>query len=107
VAAAPFDKDAEAVNANATWNWSELNTRDPEAAKRFYGTVFGWQASTVELGGQESVMWLLPGYGDFLETLDPGVRRRHEDSGAPEGFSDAIAWCQHRRPTTSARRTGA
>jgi hypothetical protein len=23
---------AEAVNANGTWNWSELNTRDPEAA---------------------------------------------------------------------------
>lgn len=85
-------KGAEVVNASATWNWSELNTRDPEAAKSFYGTVFGWKARTVELGGQESVMWLLPGYGDFLETLDPGVRRRHEDFGAPEGFSDAIAW---------------
>jgi predicted enzyme related to lactoylglutathione lyase len=34
-------KGAEAVNANATWNWSELNTRDPDAAKSFYGTVFG------------------------------------------------------------------
>jgi uncharacterized protein len=85
-------KGAEAVNANATWNWSELNTRDLEAAKSFYGAVFGWKASTVELGGQESVMWRLPGYGDFLETLDPGVRRRHEDFGAPEGFSDAIGW---------------
>jgi uncharacterized protein len=85
-------KGAEAVNANATWNWSELNTRDPEAAKSFYGTVFGWKASTVELGGHESIMWLLPGYGDLLEKLDPGLRRRHEDFGTPEGFSDAIAW---------------
>ena len=22
--------------------WNELNTRDPEAAKQFYGAVFGW-----------------------------------------------------------------
>jgi predicted enzyme related to lactoylglutathione lyase len=85
-------KGAEAVNANATWNWSELNTRGPEAATSFYGRVFGWKASAVELGGHESVMWLLPGYGDFLERLDPGLRRRHEDFGTPEGFSDAIAW---------------
>jgi hypothetical protein len=31
-------------------------------------------------------MWLLPGYGDFLERLDHGLRRRHEDFGTPEGF---------------------
>ena len=24
--------------------WNELNTRDPDAAKDFYGSVFGWDA---------------------------------------------------------------
>lgn len=100
-------KGAEAVNANATWNWSELNTRGPEAATSFYGRVFGWKASAVELGGHESVMWLLPGYGDFLERLDPGLRRRHETSGPPRASRTRLPGCQHRRPTTSARRTGA
>lgn len=85
-------KGAEPVHANATWNWSGSTPATPEAAKSFYGTVFGWKASTIELGGHESIMWLLPGYSDFLEKLDPGLRRRHEDFGTPEGFSDAIAW---------------
>jgi predicted enzyme related to lactoylglutathione lyase len=31
------------VNETDTLVWNELNTRDPEAAKRFYGDVFGWQ----------------------------------------------------------------
>jgi hypothetical protein len=60
-------------------NWSELN------AKSFYGAA-------VELGNDEAVMWRMPGDGDFLETLDPDIRRRHEDVGAPEGSTDAIAW---------------
>jgi predicted enzyme related to lactoylglutathione lyase len=33
----------------------------------------------------------MPGYGDFLETIDPGVRQRHADAGAPEGFTDVVA----------------
>lgn len=33
---------AEVVNEAGAVVWNELNTRDPEAAKSFYGTVFGW-----------------------------------------------------------------
>lgn len=32
------------------------------------------------------------GYAEFLQTLDPDLRRRHADAGVPEGFSDAVAW---------------
>jgi predicted enzyme related to lactoylglutathione lyase len=32
-------------------NWSELNTRDPEAAKSFYGSVFGWRFEEQEFEG--------------------------------------------------------
>jgi len=33
---------AEIVNESNAVVWNELNTRDPEAAKSFYGDVFGW-----------------------------------------------------------------
>ncbi len=33
---------AEIVNESNAVAWNELNTRDPEAAKSFYGAVFGW-----------------------------------------------------------------
>jgi predicted enzyme related to lactoylglutathione lyase len=38
-------KEAGAVN------WAELNTRDPEAAKAFYGSVFGWEFEDQEFEG--------------------------------------------------------
>jgi uncharacterized protein len=91
-------KGAQLVNEPGTWNWSDLNTRDMAAARSFYGTVFGWQATPVDFGGGESYMWRMPGYGDFLERRNPGVRQRHEAAGAPEGFTDAIAWLQPMSP---------
>lgn len=33
---------ARIVNEAGALVWNELNTRDPEAAKQFYGAVFGW-----------------------------------------------------------------
>ncbi|MDQ6848350.1 MAG: VOC family protein [Candidatus Dormibacteraeota bacterium] len=35
---------AELFNAPGAMTWNELGTRDVEAAKRFYGAVFGWTA---------------------------------------------------------------
>jgi uncharacterized protein len=85
-------KGAQLVNEPGTWNFSELNTRDPEGAKAFYGTVFGWEADTLDFGEGQTTMWRLPGYGDFLERRDPDLRRRMAADGAPEGFEDAVAW---------------
>jgi uncharacterized protein len=34
---------AELVNEKGTFGWNELETRDPAAAKSFYGAVFGWE----------------------------------------------------------------
>jgi predicted enzyme related to lactoylglutathione lyase len=86
-------KGAELVNEPGTWNWSDLNTRDPEGAKSFYGSVFGWEADTGVLEGVgDYTMWRLPGYGEFLEASDPDLRRRQADAGAPTGFADAIGW---------------
>ena len=81
---------AEVVNGPGAWNWSSLSTADPEAAQRFYGQVFGWEFTPTEMGG--SIMVRRPGYADYLESIDPGVKARHKANGAPEGFTDSIAW---------------
>jgi predicted enzyme related to lactoylglutathione lyase len=82
------------VNEPGTWVSSDLNTRDLEGAKAFFGAMFGWELTPIDFGLGESGMWRLPGYSDFLERIDPGVRQRHTDAGAPEGFTDAIGWLQ-------------
>jgi predicted enzyme related to lactoylglutathione lyase len=80
---------AELVNEPGTWNWSILHTPDPAQAAAFYGEVFGWE---VDLADGAPSLVRLPGYADFLERFDPGLRQRHADYGAPEGFSDAVGW---------------
>jgi uncharacterized protein len=85
---------AQLVNAPGSWNWSDLQTRDVEAAKAFYGAVFGWEYLEVDLGAGPSSMIRVPGYGDHLEALNPGTLASHKEHGAPEGFSDAIGWMQ-------------
>jgi uncharacterized protein len=83
---------AQLVNEHATWNFNELNTRDPGAAQTFYRAVFGWEATTLFTGNGGFTMWRRPGYGDFLAERDPEIRERQAEGGAPEGFEDAVAW---------------
>ena len=94
-------RGAESVNAPGTWNFSELHTDDVDGAARFYGEVFGWELSEVDMGAGPATMVRLPGYADFLERFDPGIRQRHADFGAPPGFSDCVAWFQPRDPDTA------
>jgi predicted enzyme related to lactoylglutathione lyase len=42
---------AELVNEPGAISWNELNTRDPEGAKAFYGAVFGWSFEDAEFEG--------------------------------------------------------
>jgi predicted enzyme related to lactoylglutathione lyase len=81
-------KGARIVNEPGSLNFNNLNTRDPEAARAFYGSVFGW--TTLDWGGGSSA-WLLPGYSDHLEELNPGFKKGMAEMGAPAGFEDAVA----------------
>jgi uncharacterized protein len=81
-------KGAQIVNEPGSLNFNGLNTRNVERARLFYGSVFGWE--TLGLGDGADA-WRLPGYGDFLEQSDPGLRKRMAESGAPEGFEDVVA----------------
>jgi predicted enzyme related to lactoylglutathione lyase len=91
-------RGAQLVNAPGSWNWSNLNTPDADGAMRFYASVFEWEFSEVDFGAGASWMVRKPGYADFLEVGNPGIRERHAAAGAPPGFTDAIGWLQ---PTPS------
>jgi predicted enzyme related to lactoylglutathione lyase len=41
---------AELVNEPGAFAWSELGTRDPSAARAFYGTVFDWDVEDHDMG---------------------------------------------------------
>jgi uncharacterized protein len=84
-------RGAQIVNEHGSINFNDLNTRDPESAKSFYGAVFGWQ--TLELPGGFQV-WTLPGYGDHLEEDNPDLRKNMGEMDAPEGFEDVVASLQ-------------
>jgi predicted enzyme related to lactoylglutathione lyase len=79
---------ARIVNEHGSLNFNGLNTRDPEAAKAFYGAVFGW--GTMPMGGGAEA-WTLPGYGDHLELGNPELREQMAAVGAPAGFEDVVA----------------
>jgi uncharacterized protein len=81
-------KGARIVNEPGSLNFNNLNTRDTEGAKRFYGSVFGWETLPMSNGAEA---WRLPGYGDYLESLTPGLRQGMADMGAPAGFEDVVA----------------
>ena len=82
---------AQLVNEPGTWNFSDLNTRDPEGAARFYSSVFDWEVDAFEMGEVDFTIFRLPGYGDFLEQTDPELRQRLAADGGPDGFADAVA----------------
>ena len=82
------NKGSQIVNEHGSNNFNNLNTRDLERAKAFYGAVFGWETLELDRGAR---MWTLPGYGDHLEELSPGLRKGMEEMGAPKGFEDVVA----------------
>jgi predicted enzyme related to lactoylglutathione lyase len=55
-------RGAQLVNEPSAWAMSRLSTDDTEAAKRFYGTVFGWDHETFGARGAEMTLWKVPGY---------------------------------------------
>jgi len=80
-------RGARIVNEHGSVNFNDLNTRDAETAKAFYGAVFGWQ--TLEIPGG-FLGWTLPGYGDHLERDNPDLRKNVAEVGGPEGFEDVV-----------------
>ncbi len=81
------NRGAAVVNEPGSLNFNNLNVRDLDVARAFYGAVFGWEA--IDIGG--GLGWALPGYGDFLEARNPGMREGMAAMGAPDRFEDVVA----------------
>jgi uncharacterized protein len=67
---------AEIVTEPGALSWNELNTRDPEAAKAFYGAVFGWDFEDNDMGEMGSYTTLKLGdamVGGMLDMAGRGV----------------------------------
>lgn len=80
-------RGAAVVNEHGAVNFNNLHTRDADAARAFYGAVFGWEILDIGAGR----VWALPGYGDLLERRNPGMREGMAAMGAPERFEDVVA----------------
>ena len=80
-------KGARVINEHGALNFNGLATDDLEAARLFYGSVFGWRVLGV---GESFQAWALAAYGDHLEQLQPGNRQRTAEMGVP-GFEDVVA----------------
>ncbi len=69
---------AEIVNEHGAFCWSELTTRDTEAAKQFYGKIFSWGA--VQVGDPDANPpydyhgWTLGGSTDFSDMVGGMIR---------------------------------
>jgi predicted enzyme related to lactoylglutathione lyase len=72
---------AQLVNEPSAWSMSALNTDDPDAAKRFYTEVFGWDTKSFDMGGAELVMWTVPGYVGARAAGPARRRRGHAAAG--------------------------
>jgi len=77
-------RGAAVVNEHGSLNFNNLSTRDLAGAQAFYGAVFGWEVI-------HDSFWAMPGYGDFLERRNPGMRAGMVEMGAPERFEDVVA----------------
>ncbi len=76
------------VNEPGALSWNELNTRDLEGAKSFYGAVFGWGFEENDMGEMGKYTTILHGdsrTGEILQVRSPvgGILNMNE-RGVPE-----------------------
>jgi uncharacterized protein len=67
---------AEVVNEPGALSWNELNTRDLEAAREFYGAIFGWTFEARDMGAAGSYTTINLGgspVGGILNMTERGV----------------------------------
>jgi predicted enzyme related to lactoylglutathione lyase len=80
-------KGAQAVNEPSAWAISSLLTDEPEAAKEFYGAVFGWETEEFDAGDFVATMWRLPGFfgGEPQQPVPRDVVAAMMQAGADAG----------------------
>jgi uncharacterized protein len=82
---------AQLVNEPGTWNFSELHTGDPEAAARFYRSMFEWEVLDFGVGDSAYTFFTLAGYGSFLAKGNPEFHDRIEADAGAAAFANVVA----------------
>ena len=76
----------ERVNEAGSLCWTELYTTDAEAAKKFYGGLFGWTFSGMPVPGDESMTyWMITPEGQDQERMQGGLMQVPGEALAPVG----------------------
>jgi predicted enzyme related to lactoylglutathione lyase len=80
------DKGVELVDQPGSLSWTELYTSDASAAKEFYGEVFGWQYSDMEMPGGGGTYSMITPAGLPEERMHGGLMQvREEDLALANG----------------------
>lgn len=73
---------AELVNVPGALTWNELGTTDVDAAKRFYGELFGWTYDDIDMNGQGTYSIVLRG-----DQRNGGIRAQTpQEAGIPPNW---------------------
>ena len=80
-------KGARIVNEHGTLNFNGLNTRDVEGRRRSTARSSAGRCWRSRRRPDVDAA----GYGDHLETINPGLRKQVEEVGGPPGFEDVVA----------------
>lgn len=86
------DRGLEAVDEPGTLCWTELMTTDSAAAKEFYGSLFDWQTSDMDL----------PGGGGVYSLITPGLPEDRMQGGLMQ-FAGRVSRPQRRPPLLAPR----
>lgn len=74
------DRGVDVVDETDSFTWHHLASRDVEAAKRFYGAVFGWEAKTTRSAdGASYTEFFHPGTERSVAGMVEMNERWHED----------------------------
>jgi predicted enzyme related to lactoylglutathione lyase len=77
------------THAPGTFCWPELGTTDHEAARRFYGTLFGWESSDSPMGPGEIYTIFKLGGRDVAALYT--LRQEQKDQGVPPHWMAYVA----------------
>ncbi len=71
-----------------TFSWTDLNTTDQEAAKTFYGDLFGWEFNDMPAG--EGVVYSMAALGGkYVAAISPQPQQQRE-AGVPPAWNSYI-----------------
>jgi predicted enzyme related to lactoylglutathione lyase len=74
--------------APGTFSWTDLTTTDPDAARAFYGALFGWEADDTPMG--EGAVYSMMKVGDaHVAAISPQPEAQRE-AGAPPVWNSYV-----------------